>query len=43
METLLGDINTQLGTEDIFKSTIGKDSLHQDCNDNGFRIENFAT
>jgi len=32
-----------LGREDIFKLTIGNDSLHQDSNDNGVRIINFAT
>jgi len=29
--------------EDIFNPTIGNESLHQDCNDNGVRIVNFAT
>jgi len=43
METVLGDFNALLGKDDIFKSTIGKASLHQDSNDNGVRIENFAT
>jgi len=28
--------------EDIFKPTIGNESIHQDCNDNGVRIVNFA-
>jgi len=32
-----------LGREDIFKPTIGNDSLHQDRNDNGLRTINFAT
>jgi hypothetical protein len=27
----------------IFKPTIGNESLHQDSNDNGVRIVNFAT
>ena len=27
----------------IFKPTIGNDSLHQDSSDNGVRIVNFAT
>ena len=32
-----------MGRENIFKSTIGNESLHQDSNDNGVRIVNFAT
>jgi hypothetical protein len=29
--------------EDTFKPTIGNESLHQDSNDNGVRVVNFAT
>jgi hypothetical protein len=29
--------------EDILKPAIGNESLHQDSNDNGVRIVNFAT
>jgi len=29
--------------ENIFKPTIANMSVHQDCNDNGFRIVKFAT
>jgi len=43
MKILLGDFNAKVGTENIFKLTIGNDSLHQDSNDNGVRIVNFAT
>jgi len=32
-----------LGREDIFKPTIGNESIHQDSNDNGVRTVNFAT
>jgi len=32
-----------VGRDDIFYPTIGKESLHQDSNDNGVRIVNFAT
>jgi hypothetical protein len=32
-----------VGREDIFKPTIGNESLHQDSNDNGARVVNFAT
>jgi len=43
MKILLGDFNTKWG-ENIFKPTIGNESLHQDSNNNnGVRIVNFAT
>jgi hypothetical protein len=42
MKILLGDFNEKLGREDIFKPTIGYESLHQDSKDNGVRIVNFA-
>jgi hypothetical protein len=43
MKILLGDINAKVGRENIFKPTIGNESLHQDGNDNGVRIVNFPT
>ena len=43
MKILLRDINAKLGGVDIFKSTIGNESLHQGSNDNGVRIVNLAT
>ena len=43
MKILLGDFNAKVGSEDIFKPTIGNESPHQDSNDNGVRIVNFAT
>jgi hypothetical protein len=43
MKILLGDIKAKLGKEDNFKPTIGNGSLHQDSNDKGVRIVNFAT
>ena len=43
MKILLGDFNAKIGRENIFKPTIGNESLHQDSNDNGVRIVNFAT
>ena len=43
MKILLGDFNAKLGRENIFKPTIGNESLHQDSNDNGVRIVIFAT
>jgi len=36
IEILLGDFNAKVGRENIFKSTIGNESRHQDNNDNGF-------
>ena len=40
---LLGEFNAKVGRENIFKPTIGQESLHQDINDNGVRLVNFAT
>jgi len=40
---LLGDFNAKVGRENISKPTIGQESLHQDSNDNGVRLLNFAT
>jgi hypothetical protein len=41
MKILLGDFNAKAGIQNIFKPTIGKESLHQDSNDNGVRIVYF--
>jgi hypothetical protein len=43
MKILLGDLNAKVGREDIFKPTIGNESLHEISNDNGTRVVNFAT
>ncbi len=43
MKILLGDFNAKVGRENIFKLTIGNESLHHNSNDNGVRIVNFAT
>ena len=43
MKILLGEFNAKVGRENIFKPTIGNESVHQDSNDNGVRIVNFAT
>jgi len=40
---ILSDFIAKFGRADIFKQTIGIKSLHQDSNDNGVRIVNFAT
>jgi hypothetical protein len=42
MKILLGHFNAKVGRENIFKPTIGNESLYQDSNDNGVRIVNFA-
>ena len=34
MKIPLGDFNAKVGRENIFKSPIGNESLHQDSNDN---------
>ena len=43
MQILLEDFNAKVGRENIFKPTIMNESLHQDSNDNGVIIVNFAT
>ena len=43
MKIILGDFNAKVGKENIFKPTIGNESLHQDSNDNGVIIINFVT
>jgi hypothetical protein len=43
MKILLGDFNVKVGREDIFKPTIGNESLYALNNDNGVRVVNFAT
>jgi hypothetical protein len=43
MKILLGDFSAKVGREDIFKPTIGNESLQETSNDNGLRVVNFAT
>jgi endonuclease/exonuclease/phosphatase family metal-dependent hydrolase len=43
MKILLGDFNAKVGREDIFKPTIGNESLYEISNDNGVRLVTFAT
>jgi len=43
IKILLGDFNAKVERENIFKPTTGNESLHQDRNDNGVKIVNFAT
>ena len=42
MKIFLGGFNPKVRRENIFKPTIGNESLHQDSNYNGVRIVNFA-
>jgi hypothetical protein len=43
MKILLGDFNAKVGREDIFKPTIGNESLHETSNDNGVRVVSLTT
>ena len=43
IKILLGDFNARRGREDIFKRTSGNGCLHENNNDNGVRVANFAT
>jgi exonuclease III len=43
MHNLLGDFNSKIGREDIFKPKIWNERLHEISNDNGVRLTNFAT
>ena len=43
MIILLGDCTAKLGREDIFKPTVGNESIRQGTDDNGVRIVNVAT
>jgi hypothetical protein len=43
MKILLGDFDAKVDREDIFKPTIGNESLHEISSNNGVRLVNFAT
>ena len=43
VKVMLGHFKEKLGREDIFKPTAGNECLHQENNDNGVRLVNFAT
>jgi len=43
MKMLLRDFNEKFGREDIFKPTIGNDSIHQGSNEKSARLANFTT
>jgi hypothetical protein len=42
IKIMLGDFNAKVGREDIFKPTIGNESIHEISNNNGVRVINFA-
>ena len=40
---VIGDMNAKVGREtDIFSGAIGRESLHENCIENGFRLASFA-
>jgi hypothetical protein len=43
MKILLGDFSVKVGRENIFKLTIGNESLHEISSDTLIRVVNFAT
>jgi hypothetical protein len=43
LNTIRQDFNAKAGREDIFKLTIGNESLHKISNDNGVEVVNSVT
>jgi hypothetical protein len=43
IKIIIGDLNAKMGLEEIFKPTLGKDSLHKIPNDNRIRLIDFAS
>ena len=43
VKLIIGDLNAQIGKEAIYYPTIGEKAFHQESNENGKRLINFAT